>query len=72
MEVTINDVKKAFVGALDAEQRIAVLRMELDYQLQTLYDLMQEPVSVARDRHIWLTKERLWQIRKELMMLEVL
>jgi hypothetical protein len=50
----------------DAEERIPVLRLELDYELATLYDAMQ-----TQDKgQIRKSKERLLQLRREMLLLE--
>ncbi|MBA4601200.1 hypothetical protein [Thermoactinomyces mirandus] len=52
----------------DAEKRIPVLRMELDYELAKLYDALKENHPHKIDQ----CKARLEEIRKEMMMLEAL
>ncbi|MEK4798445.1 hypothetical protein NYE37_05905 [Thermoactinomyces sp. FSL K6-2592] len=52
----------------DAEERILVLRMELDYELLNLYDALKENHPNKIDQ----CKARLEEIRKEMMMLEAL
>ncbi|RMB02441.1 MULTISPECIES: hypothetical protein [Thermoactinomyces] len=52
----------------DAEERILVLRMELDYELLNLYDALKENHPHKIDQ----CKARLEEIRKEMMMLEAL
>jgi hypothetical protein len=50
----------------DAEERIPVLRLELDYELATLYDAMN-----SQDRaQIRKSKERLKHLRREMLLLE--
>lgn len=50
----------------DAEERIPVLRLELDYELATLYDAIQ-----SQDRgQIRKSKERLKHLRREMLLLE--
>ena len=50
----------------DAEERIPVLRLELDYELATLHDALK-----AQDRsQIRRSKERLKQLRREMLLLE--
>lgn len=50
----------------DAEERIPVLRLELDYELATLYDALQ-----SHDRmQIRKSKERLRHLRREMLLLE--
>ncbi|USG67508.1 hypothetical protein NDK47_09640 [Brevibacillus ruminantium] len=50
----------------DAEERIPVLRLELDYELATLYDALQAKDTVQVRR----STERLKQLRKEMLLLE--
>jgi hypothetical protein len=50
----------------DAEERIPVLRLELDYELATLYDALQEKDKVQIRR----STERLKQLRREMLLLE--
>jgi hypothetical protein len=52
----------------NAEERISVLRMELDYELANLHEAMKEKCTHKMDQ----CKARLKEIRKEMMMLEVL
>ncbi|MBO8162208.1 MAG: hypothetical protein H0Z34_00645 [Brevibacillus sp.] len=50
----------------DAEERIPVLRLELDYELATLYDALKQ-----RDtEQINQSKQRLKQLRREMLLLE--
>lgn len=50
----------------DAEERIPVLRLELDYELATLHDALK-----TQDRsQIKKSKERLKQLRREMLLLE--
>ncbi|MEJ8544641.1 hypothetical protein [Brevibacillus borstelensis] len=50
----------------DAEERIPVLRLELDYELATLYDALH-----AKDKaQIRRSTERLKQLRREMLLLE--
>ncbi|WNC12876.1 hypothetical protein [Brevibacillus brevis] len=50
----------------DSEERIPVLRLELDYELATLYDAMK-----AEDKgQMKESKERLKQLRREMLLLE--
>jgi hypothetical protein len=51
-----------------AEERIQVLRMELDYELAKLYEAMKEKSTHKIDQ----CKARLKEIRREMMILEVL
>ncbi|MBR8658069.1 hypothetical protein IRT44_18725 [Anoxybacillus sediminis] len=50
----------------DAEERIPVLRLELDYELATLYDALQENDKVQ----IRKSTERLKQLSREMLLLE--
>ncbi|TWI55833.1 hypothetical protein [Halalkalibacter nanhaiisediminis] len=59
-------VMKAF-RRKDGEMRIPVLRLEIDYELVTLHDAMlKEDLPMMKE-----TKQRLEQLRKELILLEV-
>ncbi|MFY0545233.1 hypothetical protein [Brevibacillus sp. H7] len=50
----------------DAEERIPVMRLELDYELATLYDAIQ-----AKDTaQVKKSKDRLKQLRQEMLLLE--
>lgn len=49
----------------EAEERLPVIRLEIDYELATLYDAMQENDTVQ----IIKTKERLKQLRLQLIRL---
>ncbi|GAA4715298.1 hypothetical protein [Brevibacillus fulvus] len=51
----------------DAEERIPVLRYELDYELATLYDALLEEDKAQIKR----SKERLKKLRREMLLLEV-
>ena len=51
----------------DAEERIPVLRLELDYELATLYDAMQNRNKEQMQR----SKAQLRLLRKEMLLLEV-
>ncbi|MGV3488871.1 MAG: hypothetical protein ACO1OC_09835 [Tuberibacillus sp.] len=50
----------------DAEKRIPVLRLEIDYELLTLYDAMES----NNTEEIKLCKQRLEKLRQELIRLE--
>lgn len=50
----------------DAEKRIPVLRLEIDYELATLFDAM----SVGDDATVQASKHRLEKYRQELLRLE--
>ncbi|MFM1654749.1 hypothetical protein ACI7RC_22015 [Brevibacillus sp. B_LB10_24] len=63
--VTIDQVIAA-LKRRDAEERIPVLRLELDYELATLYDALQ-----ANDKSsINKSKDRLKKLRREMLLLE--
>ncbi|MBR3120000.1 hypothetical protein [Oceanobacillus profundus] len=50
----------------EAEERLPVIRMEIDYELVTLYDAMQanDKVSIIK------AKERLEDLRKQMLQIE--
>lgn len=50
----------------DAEMRIPVLRLEIDYELATLF----EALETNNMQQIKQSKEKLEQFRKEMLMLE--
>ncbi|WP_114570544.1 hypothetical protein [Exiguobacterium flavidum] len=50
----------------DAEQRIPVLRLEIDYELSTLYDAIQS----SDEDMIHACKDRLDKYRQEMLRLE--
>lgn len=50
----------------DAEERLPVLHLELDYELATLYDAMVENDEIQINE----SKERLESLRRELIRLE--
>lgn len=52
----------------DPEERIPVLRLELDYELALLYEAMQEKDEYKMKK----CKEKLEQLRHEMLMLEAL
>lgn len=62
MKKTINSVKRA-----DGDKRIAMLRLELDYELATLYEAMMENNEEKKKE----CKRRLEKLRQELMRLQV-
>ncbi|MGX4669095.1 hypothetical protein JNUCC74_07755 [Cerasibacillus sp. JNUCC 74] len=47
----------------EAEEKLPVIRMEIDYELVTLYDAMKNEDKVA----VIKSKERLNQLRKQLL-----
>lgn len=51
----------------DAENRIPVLRLEIEYELATLHDALQAGDSIQAEA----TKERLKELRREMILLEV-
>ncbi|WP_044642444.1 hypothetical protein [Risungbinella massiliensis] len=63
----MEDVIKAF-RCREPEERIPVLRFELDYELALLYDAMlaNNPDKIAK------CKSRLQELRQEMLMLEAL
>jgi hypothetical protein len=62
----MEQIVQAFIRE-DGEMRIPVLRLEIDYELATLHDaLLDEDLVVIKQ-----TKQRLEQLRKELILLEV-
>ncbi len=63
--VTMEQVMDAFKRT-DAEKRIPVLRMEIDYELATLYDALRENDQLLIDR----CKQKLDALRKEMLLLE--
>ncbi|RAL26055.1 hypothetical protein [Thermoflavimicrobium daqui] len=63
----MEDVIKAF-RCRAPEERIPVLRLELDYELAQLYEAMMENSQVKVDE----CKQRLEKIRREMLMLEAL
>ncbi|GIO26018.1 MAG TPA: hypothetical protein DCO80_15085 [Ornithinibacillus sp.] len=54
------------VRRLEEKERLPVLRMEIDYELLTLYDALQANDTVQ----IIKSKERLKTLRKQLMVLQ--
>ncbi|SFA52138.1 hypothetical protein SAMN05192569_103427 [Parageobacillus thermantarcticus] len=62
MKKTMNSVKRA-----DGDKRIAMLRLELDYELATLYEAMMENNEEKKKE----CKRRLEKLRQELMRLQV-
>ena len=63
--ITVGAITKAFKSTR-VEKRIPVLRMELDYELATLYELMQENDT----EKIEACKERLKALRQEMLLAE--
>jgi hypothetical protein len=61
----VEDVIKAY-KCRQSEERISVLRLELDYELALLFDAMIENSVHQMDQ----CKERLREIRKEMLALE--
>lgn len=64
--VTVEEVIQAFQSKR-AEERAAVLRYELDYELSVLHDAIQE----GREEDASSSKERLSQLRIEMIQLEL-
>jgi hypothetical protein len=65
--VTMEDVMRAF-RCRAPEERIPILRLQLDYELDLLYEAMIENNSAKIDE----TKKRLQKIRREMLILEAL
>jgi len=63
--VTLEDIARAFASKR-AEERIPTLRLELDYELATLSDMLAEGNRAA----IEACKEKLEALRKEMLLLE--
>ncbi|MEH7382370.1 hypothetical protein V7138_18055 [Bacillus sp. JJ1533] len=61
MKQVINDLKRK-----DGEKRMAVLRLEVDYELATLYDAMIENDEVKKAE----CKKKLQKLSKEIVKLE--
>lgn len=61
MKQVINALKRR-----DAEQRIPVLRLEIDYELAVLYEAM----GMSNQEAIDLCKEHLEELRTEMLRLE--
>jgi len=61
----MDDVIKAY-KCKEAEERIPVLRLELDYELALLYEAIKEKDEEKQDK----AKKRLKQLRQELLLLE--
>jgi hypothetical protein len=63
----MEDVIRAY-RCREPEERIPILRFELDYELALLYDAMKEnnPEKIAK------CKSRLERLRQEMLMLEAL
>lgn len=61
MEKVIQTLKRK-----DGERRIPVLKLEIDYELQTLFDAMQDNES----SQIEISKVRLGELREEWLRLE--
>ncbi|MGG3834607.1 MULTISPECIES: hypothetical protein [Geobacillus] len=62
MKKTANSLKRP-----DGDKRMAVLRLELDYELATLYEAMMENDEEKKKE----CKRRLEKLRQELMRLQV-
>lgn len=61
LKQVINDLKRK-----DGEKRLAVLRLEVDYELATLYDAMIENDEVKKAE----CKKKLQKLSKEIIKLE--
>ncbi|MGG4032917.1 hypothetical protein ABEV74_04285 [Paenibacillus cisolokensis] len=64
--VTLDEITRAYQSTR-AEERAAVLRYELDYELVTLYEALQE----GREEDAAASKERLASLRVEMLQLEL-
>jgi hypothetical protein len=64
----VNEVKYVMeaLKRKEAEEKLPVIRMEIDYELVTLYDAMQEKDSIQ----IIKTKERLESLRSQMLEIE--
>lgn len=63
----VEDVIKAFKSK-DSEERIPVLKMEIDYELAHLYEAIQEKNMHRVDQ----CKARLSELRREMLLLEAM
>ncbi|WP_073154077.1 hypothetical protein [Seinonella peptonophila] len=63
----MEDVIRAY-KCRDPEERIPVLRLELDYELALLYEAMRSQNYIQKQKCL----QRLWELRRELLMLEEL
>ncbi len=61
LKQVINDLKRK-----DGEKRLAVLRMEVDYELATLYDAMIEKDEMKKEE----CKKKLQKLSQEMIKLE--
>lgn len=64
--ITAQEMLEAFKSKR-AEERIGVLRLELDYELLNLYELLQ----VQNEEEVVRSKERLMAMRQEMLLLEI-
>lgn len=64
--VTLEDIAKAY-RSTRAEERIPVLRMELDYELSALFEALSEGNLEAAQQ----SKAKLEELRKEMLQLEM-
>ena len=62
MKKTVNSLKRT-----DGEKRMAVLRLELDYELATIYEAMMENDEEKKKE----CKRKLEKLRQELMRLQL-
>ncbi|ANB55834.1 hypothetical protein GFC29_248 [Anoxybacillus sp. B7M1] len=62
MKKTVNSLKRS-----DGERRMAVLRLELDYELATLYEAMVENDEEKKQE----CKRKLERLRQEFMRLQL-
>lgn len=65
--MTVENVIKAFKSK-ESERRIPVLKMEIDYELAQLYEAIQEKNTHRVDQ----CKARLTELRREMLLLEVI
>lgn len=63
--VTIEQVIAA-LKRRDSEERIPVLRLELDYELATLFEAMSNCDQIQIDK----SKQKLKELRREMLLLE--
>ena len=64
--ITEHDVMQALKRS-DIEERIPVLRLEIDYELAVLFEALQSGNQIEIER----SKRRLKQLRREMLLLEV-
>lgn len=64
--ITLDDIARAF-RSKRAEERIPVLRMEIDYELATLAEALEQGRKEEADA----ARERLEELRQEMLLLEI-